>query len=87
MVARNSQLYFTRNWWPQVVVATNVNPKLLQNVLPKVLVFDFLTSCVFLNATLGTYFYFDTESGAGQSVFEAQNLNFPTLSFNQNSFS
>ncbi|CAF1723067.1 unnamed protein product [Brassica oleracea var. botrytis] len=38
---------------------TNFNQ--LQNVLPKVLVFDFLTSRVFLNATLGTYFYFDTE--------------------------
>ncbi|WZZ86420.1 hypothetical protein YC2023_114999 [Brassica napus] len=31
-LARNSQLYFTRNWWPQVVVATNVNPKLVEGI-------------------------------------------------------
>nr|ABD65072.1 hypothetical protein 27.t00052 [Brassica oleracea] len=42
---------------PKVVVATNVNPKLVGG-------------CVFLDATLGTYFYFDTESALARTFLK-----------------
>ncbi|CAN6900550.1 unnamed protein product [Brassica oleracea] len=46
---------------PKVVVATNVNPKLVGG-------------CVFLDATLGTYFYFDTESALARTFLKQRVL-------------
>ncbi|CAN6899327.1 hypothetical protein Bca4012_093347 [Brassica carinata] len=46
---------------PKVVVATNVNPKLVGG-------------CVFLDATLGTYFYFDTESALARTFLKQLNM-------------